>query len=544
MEALNKIREWAAAHPKWTLALAVFVALVPFLAKPFNMDDPLFIWSARQIHAHPLNPYGFNVNWYGSAAPMWSITQNPPLAAYYLALAAGILGWSEVALHGAFLLPALAVIFGTYRLARRFCDQPLLAALLTLFTPVFLVSSTTVMCDVLMLAFWVWAVVLWVEGTERNSVWLLAGAGLLVALATLTKYFGACLIPLLAVYSLMSQRRSGRWAVCLLIPVLALCVWQWATHTLYQHNLLSEAAKYASGLSGFFSGARVVTVMTTLTFTGGCVAAAVFFAPWLWRARTLLALAGGVILLSVALYGAGIFLQRYAMLKDGALLFMHAQIVFWAIGGVFVLALGAADLWVHRDARSWLLALWVFGTFVFTAIFNWTINGRSILPMAPAVGILIARRLQQWPAKNKNGLSVLIPLAVSALFAFLVARSDFLLASAVRQSALLTHERYGRDGQTLWFQGHWGFQFYMTELGGRIQDMQQSVLHPGDYLAIPLNNCNVNYPAATGEDLSAGEPRFLTTMNIYIGGGFYSSELGLLPFAFGQVPPENVMVYH
>jgi len=113
----NKTRQWVAAHPNWALALAVFIALIPFLAKPFNMDDPLFIWTARQIHAHPWNPYGFNVNWYGTVSPMWNVTQNPPLASYYLALAAGTLGWSETSLHFAFLLPALAVILGTYRLA-------------------------------------------------------------------------------------------------------------------------------------------------------------------------------------------------------------------------------------------------------------------------------------------------------------------------------------------------------------------------------------------------------------------------------------------
>ena len=75
--------------------LVVLAALGPFLAKPFNIDDPLFIWTARQIQAHPGNPYGFTVNWYGSVDPMWNVTANPPLAGYYLALAAGIFGWSE-----------------------------------------------------------------------------------------------------------------------------------------------------------------------------------------------------------------------------------------------------------------------------------------------------------------------------------------------------------------------------------------------------------------------------------------------------------------
>ncbi len=165
----DTIRRWTATHPNWTLCLMVLALLVPFLGKPFNLDDPLFVWAAKQIHNHPGDPYGFNVNWYGTVEPMWSVTQNPPLACYYIALAAGIFGWSETALHFIFLLPAVAVILGTHRLARHFCRQPMLAAIATLLAPAFLVSSTTVMCDTLMLAFWVWAVVFWIEGIGENN---------------------------------------------------------------------------------------------------------------------------------------------------------------------------------------------------------------------------------------------------------------------------------------------------------------------------------------------------------------------------------------
>ena len=67
----KKIRNGFADHPYLALTLVVFAALGPFLNKPFNIDDPLFIWAARQIQAHPLDPYGFDVNWYASATPMW-----------------------------------------------------------------------------------------------------------------------------------------------------------------------------------------------------------------------------------------------------------------------------------------------------------------------------------------------------------------------------------------------------------------------------------------------------------------------------------------
>jgi 4-amino-4-deoxy-L-arabinose transferase-like glycosyltransferase len=559
----NKLSAWVAAHPRWTLALAVVISLSPFLAKPFNMDDPLFIWTARQIQTHPWNPYGFNVNWYGKASPMFDITKNPPLAAYYLALAGTVLGWSEIALHFAFLAPALAVILGTYRLARRFCGHPLFAACATLFTPVFLVSSTSVMCDVLMLAFWVWAIVLWVEGMDRNSFLQLAGAGLLIALAALTKYFAACLIPLLVVYSLMRARRIGWWLAPMVLPLLVLAVYEWGTRTLYHRALMSEAAHYASGWSvlfgGLFAGEREAAGLTVLTggqraaailialiFSGGCLAPVVFLAPWLWRPRTWIAIAVGMAI--IGLLSAAALLKSYPLIQGPSPLSLEAQIVFWSISGVFVLALAVGDVWNGRDADSGLLALWVLGTFLFTAFFNWSVTGRSILPMAPAVGILLARRLQHRAPANKNSPAldssrIGTALAAAAALAFLVALSDFVSALAVRQSALQTRARCAQDGQTLWFEGHWGFQYYLAQLGGQTLDMRHPALRNGDFLAVPLNNTNLRMPPVPGNAFFVKGTRFLSDMNLYTGAAFYSSSDGPLPFAFGHVPPENVIIY-
>ena len=39
------------------------LTLFPFIDKPFHMDDPMFLWTARQIQKTPLNFYGFDVNW-------------------------------------------------------------------------------------------------------------------------------------------------------------------------------------------------------------------------------------------------------------------------------------------------------------------------------------------------------------------------------------------------------------------------------------------------------------------------------------------------
>jgi 4-amino-4-deoxy-L-arabinose transferase-like glycosyltransferase len=255
---------------------------------------------------------------------MWEVTQNPPLACYYLAVAAGVLGWNEIALHAALLLPALAVILGTHRLARSFCGRPMFAAFVTLFAPAFLVSSTTVMCDVLMLAFWVWSVVFWVEGTRRDSPWQLSGAALLIALAALTKYYGACLVPLLAAFSVIRNCRLGSWSACLLIPLAALITYAWITRALYGHALLSDAANYATlpkGTAALLSS-KLGAGLTALSFTGGCLAVVTLFAPLLWRFRQLSLLVAGAGLFSVVLLLGGSILKNYGPIHGSSRIFI------------------------------------------------------------------------------------------------------------------------------------------------------------------------------------------------------------------------------
>lgn len=540
---------WFESRPRLTLVLLVLATLAPFLAKPFNVDDPLFLWAARQIQAHPGDPYGFDLNWYGFQSAMWDVTKNPPLACYYLAVAAAILGWSEVALHFAMLLPAVAAILGTYRLARRLCQRPVLAACTTLFTPVYLVSSTSVMCDTLLLAFWVWAVVLWIEGMESGSSRRLAGAALLVALAALTKYFGACLFPLLFIYSLVLRRRLGRWMIALPIPIALLAAYQWATHALYGRGLLAAAGAYAADVRGDAGMARTVAGLTALAFTGGCLAVVPLLALWLWRVRVLVGFLLFGILAAIVVMWGGAMSDLYGDFAGTSRMWLELQLVLWAVGGACVLALAAESAWHWRDAPSCLLALWIFGTFLFAGFVNWTINARSILPMAPAVGILLARRLTGVPLSDSlSRWTVRIALVTAAVLALAVARADFLLADSVRESARQTYAEFGHEGGTLWFQGHWGFQYYLEDFGSNakaIDDGQSP--RRGDFLAIPANNTNVGLPNSpefhAWKTLSFDGPRGISTLSKQVGAGFYASVWGPLPFAFDSVSPEAVVVF-
>ncbi len=548
LRAPARAYRWCVARPRLLLTLAVVAVLAPFLGKAFNIDDPLFLWAARQIQAHPTNPYGFEVNWYGSLTPMWEVTKNPPLACYYLAAAAAILGWSEVALHAAFMLPAVAVILGSYRLARRWCERPAMAAGVALFTPVFLISSTTVMCDVLTLAFWVWAVVLWEEGLERGSTGRLVGAAVLVAMSALSKYFGICLIPLLVVYTLIRQRKLGLWVLILLIPVAILAGYQWATHALYGKGLLSDAAGYASSIRQDSGVSKLSAAIQSLSFTGGCLAVAALLTPWLWRPRVLIGflLFGGVVAFEI--------FRRHALPGlDGleARRLLGAQIVLWVVGGASILALAAEALWRWRDAPSFLLGSWIVGTFLFAGFVNWTVNGRSILPMVPAVSILLVRRLSRSDseAREVHRWGVRIALVAGAILAVAVTRGDYLQASAIRESARQTYAKLGPENGTLWSSAHWGFQYYIEKLGSKTRTLvkEQWQPHEGDLLVNAINNDRVwprDPQVDSMETLTIDGTRWLTTFQSEVGAGFYASVWGPLPFAFAKVPAEGVTIHH
>jgi hypothetical protein len=526
------------------LTLLVLVCLTPFLGKAFHIDDPLFVWAGKQIAQHPGNPYGFTVTWYTQPEQMSDVTQNPPLAAYYIAAAGGILGWSEAALHGAFLLPALAVILGTFFLARKFTRWPLLAGAATLAAPGFLASSTSVMCDTMMVGLWIFATLFWLEGLERRRPALLAASGVLIALCALTKYFGAALIPLLLLYSIARERRIGSWIVYLLLPVAALAGYEYWTKALYGRGLLAGAADYARSYNsvGFYKA------LEGLSFAGGCALPALTFAPVVWSRRAIFlgAAAAGIAGLAV---GMGGWNMPPSIAPDHRNV-LSLQLALFIAGGMSALALAVADWRRNRDAKSVLLLLWVLGTWVFASFVNWSVNARSVLPMIPAVAILLARRLEALGsfAGKLRRAQLVVPLVVSAAVAFWLTWADASFANSGRKAALYVRDHLSKPGINVSFEGHWGFQYYMQAYQYQPIDFRDFHVGNGDLVVIPQNSSYAeaqSIPAsvvASRGVLALPVKAGMTTMSQAWGSGFYSDALGPLPYSFGPPLSEYYMV--
>jgi 4-amino-4-deoxy-L-arabinose transferase-like glycosyltransferase len=532
------------------IASITTICLIPFITKAFHIDDTLYLWCAKQIQANPTDFYGFTANWDGQQRPVFLINLNPPLLFYFISGIASLFGWSEKVLHVAFLLPGVCFSIGVYFLARFLCPRPYLAALIAVLTPAFLVSSTNIMTDTSMLTLYVWSAVLWLYGIEKGKSLYFLCAGILISFAALSRYFGMTLIPLLFVYTLFKKRKLGVWVLFLCIPILILIGYQLLTFVLYNNLLISNAAAYSIEIGGAGKAAVFITkTFTGLSYAGGSMLGILFFTHLLWSRPYLIGGAIFLFLFIAALFGMESVRAMLLPTLQSMRYIVVIQYALFTFVGIQILLLPVVDLLKNRTPESLLLFLWVFGTFLFASHINWTINARVILPMVPAVGILVMRRLNEkndlkHPSKAFLFIWPLIPAAIIALF---VTWADVSLANSQRTAARRIHNEFIGYPHTIWFQGHWGFQYYMESLGAKAIDFKRSTIETGDIVIIPKNNTRTeDMPMDLFHFVGKRQVKlspWIGTMSIKYAANFYWDGYGPLPFSFGKIEPEEYLIF-
>src|SRR5947209_2326907 len=94
-EAAQPNTSLACRPRKWgnLLPLLLLVVLHTLLAslKPIHIDDAANYYYAKQIAAHPLDPFGFEILWYESPEPANHVL-TPPVMVYWWALGIKLFG--------------------------------------------------------------------------------------------------------------------------------------------------------------------------------------------------------------------------------------------------------------------------------------------------------------------------------------------------------------------------------------------------------------------------------------------------------------------
>jgi len=459
---------------KWKVVAAIVAAWVlvqiPFLLTAIRVDETNIIRIAEQIERQPSDPYSFYINWGGIDDEAFHILANPPGVPYWLALWGSAFGWSESVLHASMVPFGAIALLGFALLAREFNVDPRLGTLLMIASPAFFLCAQVVMPDIAMFAGFVVAMAAAMRYRRTGERWLVPLGFVAGALTPFLKYNGSLVGPLLAIIWLYGRGRRMGLFVIMAGPAVGLGAWSfWSLMYYGRIHLLTIAEFESAGITnimtaviGFFGLGVVPLVLATMKSPRG--------------------LSNGALHLVTALGGIMMAVLANTLLAvDPPYAVMFG--VSAAIGFRFAVVWGLVLFnWIReKGVEDAVLLGWV-------AIVMWFQFGllfasvRYLLPMLPPVILIILRhRLVDMSGRlARVGLAACIVLSVSVAIGD--ARSSNLYRRFVHEVAI--PEVANRTGR-FFFDGHWGFQYYMEPVGGQILNyFKQPKWQVGDVLVI------------------------------------------------------------
>ena len=477
------------------VALFVLALRIPFLNQAIQGDDVYYLAEAEHAQIEPLHPKHTEYTFLGRVVDMRG-QPHPPLDAWSLALLIAIFhDVREIPFHAAFIVFSLIAAFSALSLARRFSPHPLLATLLFLSTPAFVINGNSLESDLPFLAFWLAAVALYVAAVDQRSVPLLAVSCVAMALAALGAYQAVFLLPILFLYG-----RKWRAAVFASLTAPAtLGAWQ-----LFER--LSTGVVPAAVLAGYLTSwgfeALSQKVRSAVALT---VHLAWMVFPALW--------APSLPTIPFALGAA----------------FFDWNPLFWGSVAVGVGIL----IWCARNWKDFL-AQWVLIFYLGAVVVFFAGSARYLLPVALPLAILATRRA---------GPRLLqISLACSVLLSLTLAMVNYQHWNGYREFSR-SLAKYA-EARRMWINGEWGLRFYLESEGGLAALAGQAV-HPGDLVV----SSSLGYPtrvAAGGGVLTPVAERTISSpiplrLIALQGRSAYSTTMfGLRPFDISLGPIDQV----
>jgi hypothetical protein len=480
-------------------------AILTFLncLKPLHIDDTAYYCYAAHIAERPLDPYGFEIFWYQKPQPAHEVLA-PPVVLYWWAGAIRLFGdrpmfWKLGLLP--FHLLLTASLFSLFRRFARGWEVLLLWA--TVLSPVVL-PSCNLMLDVPALGLSLAAVVVFLHACDRNTAPRAVLAGLLAGVALETKYTALVVFPTLLWCGLV-RHRLRLCSVALAVAMVLFGGWEWTMARLYGASHFFY--------HGFGPGAvprdNPSPFLSLITLLGGTASMLGLLGLVALRVRTALVIAAGTAILlgyawlvglgPAALQPVALPIASFAGEPIWSLRYKPENVIFGIPGLLVVSALAAVcrrllldgrgmaqrQCAIHESRESLFLVGWLileiaghFALTPFPAV-------RRVMGIFVVATILIGRlasRMSRERRREVLGKAILIGGIGMGLVFYAVDMQDALAEQrAAAQAADLVR---GQSG-TVWFVGHWGFQYYAARAGMQPVAPDRSRLRRGDWLVIP-----------------------------------------------------------
>jgi len=513
-----------------------FLLSLPFLNRAYFVDDSYFVEIAQWVKDHPSQPYHFRVDDAGIQNRGWEEDGfvrmvNPLLHHYYLAFLIKLGGEREWFLRlGCVILSCFSALF-LFGLARRWTNEPLLATLLVLVTPVHWLSAHSLLIDSTMGFLFLGGLYYFIQATERDSVYSLVVSGFFMGLAILTKYTALLIIPLTGLWFLLRWKKlSRRWIYVIPWTMGLLFLWGYSLFTAHiygsPHIIAASQRMLTPSLWGkylvffvFLSGSALVPLIS-----------------WgVLRARV--NVFNGIFVVLVALFLSS---QKggFSLTQGGliALWFLTSLVFFAAFINLYF-----ESGWIYP--RDHFLFGWLLG-FVAMMFFvmNW-VAARYYVIVIPAIVFMTVRMIEiKWPTLSHKILKVVF--VATLVFTAALSYADYKQAAPARQ---LVHvlKNQGFEGGDRHF--YLGDSFTMSYLRGEgwIPAFPETQFQPGDQVLgkqvtmpwIWFAKRKLELKTLAVFDFPTRFP--LKVMDYKGSAGFYASVWGALPFTFSQGPWER-----
>ncbi|QDU45986.1 Dolichyl-phosphate-mannose-protein mannosyltransferase [Symmachiella dynata] len=511
---LNPSTSLVSALPAIIIAFAFFGY---FYNKAFAIDDPYFLFQAQHVLTDPWHPSSFDIAWNDRFDRASILSPTGPMMAYILVptvLADGaewvahltvtlFLCWS------AYSMVRIALLLGFSR------NEALVSSLMLVATPTVIAMSSTAMPDIPGLAFALAGLERWLA-FQAHQKWHQAFlAFVFLSLAVLTRshtagIVGICALTLVLPLKGQIAKRSVWWlsvAALAAIPAAVLVV-SWVTgDTAAETNNLAQTTSFLnlrSASSNF------------LAFCGHFTLALPLAVPWLlmrgkqlFRWQTLVALLPTTLICWVTLMPWWVFVMA-------------------GLGAVSLVDI-LYDACQRRDALRILLGLWLLITLPICLYIH--MPSKYLVLSVPALALLLILESRHYSRSiRRAGLGVW--LAGSLLLGFLIIDFDASRTDFGRRAARELVATKPLEG-SVWYGGHWGFQWYAEKAGAK------SVLSPA-------------FQPRKGDSIVCSETFFIQTAKYHCraislleetqpggqvmsnGAGFYSNYFGYLPISWGR----------
>ena len=469
------------------LSLLLLAALVTGLnaAKPMRVDDACFYANAVQAARHPADPYGFTAFWDEHPVPGLRILC-PPVLPYWWSIGIRLFGPDDVVAWKLWLLPwIVGLTVAVYGLGRRFAPAAALPlAGFVALSPVVL-PAVNLMLDVPALAAGLGGLCLAMSAVDRESIGRALAAGVVLGVAMQTKYTAVSL-PVAALAYAAIVRPSWRSVAVGAVPgVVAAGVFvAWEGYVAHRYGQ-SHFMYHLSWVGQ--TPLRGATALGLLAFVGalapavGLLAAAAVGVPAVGAVGAALA----VVVVVAAVMPVPV--ERVAYTAVGVGVWAAVLACGWQLVGPAARG---------RDRRpSWFLLAWLGVEVVVAIDISPFPAARRYLGTIVVLSLLVARAIADRsamaagdarPSPRPRWRPAVVAfwwLNAALGLAYWWADRDAAEAerTAFATAAAVVDDRRS-PGQTAWFTGHWGLQFYAERAGFQPLVGGRSTVHKGDWL--------------------------------------------------------------